>query len=418
MRYDPPAMTDTARLDAPLPLPCGATLKNRFMKSAMSEQLGDARNDATHGLATLYGTWADGGTGLLVTGNVMIDRTALGEPLNVAIDGRSNTDALARWAEAARRNDTHVWMQLNHPGKQSPSVLSREPVAPSAVAIEGPLGRFFNKPQALSDADVHALVERFAEGAAIAQRAGFTGVQIHGAHGYLVNQFLSPHHNRRDDAWGGDAERRRAFVVAVYRAIRARVGKSFPVSIKLNSADFQRGGFTEEESMAVIDALVAEGIDLVEVSGGTYEAPAMTGFAADSTRKREAYFLDFAERARQRVKGGAALAVTGGFRSGPAMRDAVASGATDVVGLARTLALYPDLPARVLRDPSWSVTLTRPSTGIKAVDRASMLDISYYETQLERMAQGLPADPSLSAWRAVYSVFSRMGLAALQPRRA
>ena len=410
-----PALT----FDAPLDLPCGARIKNRFMKSAMSETLADPRSDPTEGLATLYRTWARGGVGLSVTGNVMVDRGALGEPGNVALDAASDRGAFERWARAGSEEATRLWMQLNHPGKQSPSLLVREPLAPSAVPLAGDVGRFFNTPRAMTEAEIHGVIERFAYAAGVAKETGFGGVQIHGAHGYLVSQFLSAHHNVRTDGWGGSPENRRRFALEVYRAIRARVGAGFPVGIKLNSADFQRGGFTEEESMAVVDALAAEGVDLIEVSGGTYEAPAMTGYGAKeaaSTRAREAYFLAFAEKVRARTS--VPLAVTGGFRSGAAMRDALRSGAVDLVGLARPLAVCPDLPARLLRDPGYALPLPRPSTGIKALDKATMLDVTYYETQLGRMARGLPAKPDLSAWSAVLTTLGRFGAAALRPRRA
>ncbi len=202
----------------------------------------------------------------------------------------------------------------------------------------------------------------------------------------------------------------------MYRAIRARVGAEFPVGIKLNSADFQRGGFTEDESMAVVDALAAEGMDLIEVSGGTYEAPAMTGAMKDSTRAREAYFLAFAEKVRARTT--VPLAVTGGFRSGPAMCEALAGGAVDLVGLARPLAVWPDLPARLLRDPSTAVSLPRVTSGVSVVDRALTLDVTWYEAQLARLARGEPAAPGLSPWRVVAANVWRAGAAALRQRRA
>lgn len=408
---------DTLRFDTPLSLPCGATIPNRFMKSAMSECLADARHQPTEGLATLYRTWARGGIGLLVTGNVMIDRTALGEPANVVLDARSDGAAFARCAEAGREGGGHVWMQLNHPGKQSPSVLSPNPVAPSAVPLGGDVGRYFTPPRALTEPEIEGIIERFALAAGRAKDFGFTGVQLHAAHGYLVSQFLSPHHNVRTDRWGGSAENRRRFILEVYRAMRRRVGPSFPLGVKLNSADFQRGGFTEDESMEVVDALAAEGVDLIEVSGGTYEAPAMTGFAAStSSRAREAYFLAFAERVRARTQ--VPLAVTGGFRSGGAMLDALRGGATDLIGLARPVALYPDLPARLLRDPTTAITLPRLSTGVRLLDRAAMLDVTWYETQFDRIARGLPASPDVSPWTAVLTTLRRFGAAAFRPRRA
>lgn len=409
-------MPGPSALAAPLALPCGVTLRNRLLKSAMSEQLGDARLDPTPGLARLYRTWAEGGIGLQITGNVMIDRGALGEPRNAVIDERTDRAALARWAAAGSAGGAAVWVQLNHPGRQSPAYLSRRPVAPSAVPLAGPLQRAFRSPRALEAPEIRAIVERFAGAAALAREAGFGGVQIHGAHGYLVSQFLSPRVNRRTDEWGGSPEGRRRFALEVYRAIRARVGARFPVGIKLNSADFQKGGMDEEDSLALVEALAAEGIDLVEISGGTYEAPAMTGHrVAESTRAREAYFLAYAERLRRRVR--VPLAVTGGFRTGSAMAEALRSGATDLVGLARPLALCPDLPARLLRDPGASQEVPRPSTGLAALDRLTFIDITYYEGQLARMARGQPPDPRASAlWQAL-GMMARLGFDAFRARR-
>ncbi len=403
--------------DAPLTLPCGARIKNRFFKSAMSEQLGGRANEPGEGLARVFRTWADGGVGLQVTGNVMIDRAALGEPANVALDRESDLAPFTRWADAGSANGAAVWMQLNHPGKQSPSFLVKQPVAPSAVPLGGGLERAFNPPRALTEGEIEAIVERFGDAAALAKKTGFMGVQIHGAHGYLVSQFLSPHHNRRTDAWGGDPERRMRFALEVYRAIRARVGADFPVGIKLNSADFQRGGFTEDESMAVVDALSDEGVDLIEVSGGTYEAPAMTGASQrESTRRREAYFLEYAEKVRARTK--APLVVTGGFRTGPAMLAALASGATDMIGMARPLAVRPDFPNRLLANVNEAVDIRRRSTGVKLVDRLASLDVTWYEAQIERLSRGAAPRDDLGEWSALLLMLRRAGVYALRPRRA
>ena len=410
-------MRISAGFDMPLELPCGLRLKNRFLKSAMSEQLADRGHGPTPGLARLYRLWAEGGVGLQVTGNVMVDRTALGEPRNVVLDERSDLGAFERWAEAGRRHGAHLFMQLNHPGKQANRFLSREPVAPSAVPVGAGLEQAFNPPRALADGEIGRIVERFATAARLAQRTGFTGVQIHGAHGFLVSQFLSPRHNRRTDRWGGSAENRRRFVLEVYRAIRAAVGGRYPVCIKLNSADFQRDGFTEEESLAVGEALAAAGIDLIEVSGGTYEAPAMIGAVPSRTiREREAYFVDYAEQAVARLR--APVALTGGFRSGPAMRDALGRGATDLVGMARPFALCPDFPNRLLADGNAALEIRRPSTGIRVLDLFSMLDVTWYEAQLDRMARGRAPRPGLSAWRAVAQTAGRVGLHVFARRRA
>lgn len=389
-------------LSQPLTLPNGVVLKNRLLKSAMSEALGTRDGAATPELAHLYEVWAAGGVGICITGNVMIDLRALGEPGNVVIEDARHMSALKSWASAATRNATHCWVQLNHPGKQAPKGLNKETVAPSAVPFRDDMKAFFSTPRELRDAEVRELVARFGRAAGIVKQAGFSGVQLHGAHGYLVSQFLSPHHNCRTDAWGGTPEKRRRFVLEVYRAMRKAVGPAFPLGIKLNSADFQRGGFTEEESLDTIRALAEAGIDLIEISGGTYEAPAMTGIkrskapVKDSTRLREAYFLEFAEKARAAVA--IPLALTGGFRSADGMAQAIESGAVDMVGLARLLAMEPDAPNKLLagRPPSYHV---KPiATGIAAIDKMGLLEISWYTGQLKRMGRGQapwPNEPAL-----------------------
>jgi 2,4-dienoyl-CoA reductase-like NADH-dependent reductase (Old Yellow Enzyme family) len=383
-------------LQQALTLPNGSRLKNRLAKSAMSEALGTTDNHATEALVRLYGRWAEGGIGLLITGNAMIDRRALGEPNNVAIEDDSDMPLLQRWAAAGQADGTQLWVQLNHPGRQSPKGLNAENVSPSAVPFSPALQAFFAPPRALTEDEIVALIQRFARSAGIVKRAGFSGVQIHAAHGYLISQFLSPLTNQRSDQWGGSAENRRRFVLEVYRAMRAEVGAAFPIGIKLNSADFQHGGFSEDESLAVIQALHDEGIDLVELSGGTYEAPAMSDQKRHraSTLAREAYFLEFAEKVRAAVP--VPLMVTGGFRSLGGMATALSSGAMDLIGLARGLAIEPDLPQRLLagQEPQYAV---RPiSTGIKAIDRMALMEVVWYSRQLRRMAKGQAPKPNES----------------------
>ncbi|OGB04558.1 MAG: NADH oxidase [Burkholderiales bacterium RIFCSPLOWO2_12_FULL_64_99] len=395
-------------------LPRGGVVKNRVCKSAMSEALGTRQGRATPELARLYGAWAEGGVGLCITGNVMIDRRALGEPGNVVIEDDGQMAELQAWAQAATRHGTHCWVQLNHPGKQAPKGLNKENVAPSAVPFRKDMQAFFPTPRELTDAEVRELIARYGRAAGIVKRAGFTGVQIHGAHGYLVSQFLSPHHNQRTDEWGGSPEKRRRFVLAVLAAMRAEVGADFPIGIKLNSADFQRGGFTEDESLDTIRALAAAGIDLIEISGGTYEAPAMTGVktqaapAKDSTRQREAYFLAFAEKARQAVQ--VPLVVTGGFRSLEGMAAAISSGAVDLVGLARAVAIEPDVVNRLLAGQAPREQVRPIKTGIPPIDRMGLMEVSWYTGQLKRIGRGEAPRPNESAlWVFLKTVFKQMG---------
>lgn len=407
-------MLPQAVLAQPFLLPRGGVVKNRVCKSAMSEALGTRQGRATPELARLYGAWAEGGVGLCITGNVMIDRRALGEPGNVVIEDDGQMAELQAWAQAATRNGTHCWVQLNHPGKQAPKGLNKENVAPSAVPFRKDMQAFFPTPRELTDAEVRELIARYGRAAGLVKRAGFTGVQIHGAHGYLVSQFLSPHHNQRTDEWGGSPEKRRRFVLAVLAAMRTEVGADFPIGIKLNSADFQRGGFTEDESLDTIRALAAAGIDLIEISGGTYEAPAMTGVktqaapAKDSTRQREAYFLAFAEKARQAVQ--VPLVVTGGFRSLEGMAAAINSGAVDLVGLARAVAIEPDVVKRLLAGQAPREQVRPIKTGIPPIDRMGLMEVSWYTGQLKRIGRGEAPRPNESAlWVFLKTVFKQMG---------
>ena len=257
----------TTTLDSTFELPNGSTLPNRIAKSAMSEALGTMDNRVTDELVELYRCWGEGGTGLIITGNVMIDRKALGEPGNVVIEDERDLDKLAAWAGAGKAQGSQIWVQLNHPGRQCPKGLNRETVAPSAVPFNKSMQAYFETPRELTGAEIEDIIARFGRAAGICQKTGFTGVQIHGAHGYLVSQFLSPKTNQRTDEWGGSAENRRRFVLRVLAAMREATSPDFPIGIKLNSADFQRGGFTEEESLDVMAALAEAGIALIEISG-------------------------------------------------------------------------------------------------------------------------------------------------------
>lgn len=383
-------------LASPLTLPCGAVLPNRIAKSAMSEDLAGAGHLPDERLVRLYTRWATSGAGLLITGNVMVDSTALGEPNNVVIEPKTPLEALTSWATAARSGTAKVWPQINHPGRQSPRFLSRVPVAPSAVAMNIP-GKMFNPPRALTEPEILDIIARFGAAAATCKAAGFDGVQVHGAHGYLVSQFLSPLTNLRDDEWGGDAARRRRFLLEIVRAMRAAVGPGFPIGVKLNSADFQRGGFDEAESMEVVEILESEGLDLLEISGGTYEKPAVTGILEEqkaSTRAREAYFLEYARKVRARTK--LPLLLTGGFRTRVGMEAAITSGAVDLVGLARPMALEPELPRGLLEGTMAESHAQPRSTGLRQLD--GLIEVAWHSWQLKRMAEGKNPDPNVWPW--------------------
>ncbi|MFB4315876.1 NADH:flavin oxidoreductase/NADH oxidase family protein [Actinomadura sp. 21ATH] len=408
-------------LGSPLTLRSGGVLPNRLMKSALSEGLADPGGAPGTRLTNLYRRWGEGGYGLLVTGNVMIDHRQLSEPGQVIVEDDRHLAALARWAGSYHEHGGQIWVQLNHPGRQANQRTGRHrPVAPSAIAARVPGAA---KPRELTDAEIREIITRFGTAAAVVEAAGFDGVQIHGAHGYLVTQFLSPRTNHRDDGWGGDPERRRAFVLEVLRAIRANVGPGFRVAVKLNSADFQRGGFTEEESREVVRALVAEGIDLIEISGGSYEAPAMMGVLAESTREREAYFLDYARTVRD-VAGDVPIAVTGGFRTRAAMERALADRDCDIIGIGRPACITPDAPRALLERGQQRLDaptirigargLVGRLTDLRPADSA--LNLLWHAEQLHRMATGLDPDPARPWWRTLGSAV-RIGPSALRPKR-
>ena len=406
-------------LNQPSSLPNGSVLRNRLAKAAMSETLGTYDNRPTPMLVPLYRRWAASGIGLLITGNIMIDRRALGEPGNVAIEDERDLPLLHQWARSATDQGAAIWAQLNHPGKQSPKGLNAENIAPSAIPFRQDMAAFFDTPREATPAEIEDIILRFGRSAEISKKAGFTGVQIHGAHGYLVNQFLSPHHNQRTDKWGGNAKNRRRFVLAVYEEVRKNVGRDFPVGIKLNSADFQRGGFSEEESVETILALADAGVDLIEISGGTYEAPAMSGVVAEpqkaSTIARESYFLTFAEKVRGLVT--TPLMVTGGFRSVAGMNAALRSGALDIIGLARLLAIDPDAPALLLKGQDSPQRVHPIKTGIKPVDRMGLMEVVWYTQQLKRIAHGGNPHPNASALGTFFKSFVKSGWGNYRSRR-
>ncbi|MFZ2511973.1 MAG: NADH:flavin oxidoreductase/NADH oxidase family protein [Gordonia sp. (in: high G+C Gram-positive bacteria)] len=382
----------TTSLSDPLDLPCGLRLPNRIVKAAMSEALAGSDNAPNEQMANLYRRWRQGGYGLLITGNVAVDRTQLGEPGNVVIEDDRDHDALAAWSQAAHDGGTPIFAQLNHPGRQAnPLHVGHTPVAPSAVPLAMPGAA---TPRALAGDEIESIVERFARAATVCEAAGFDGVQIHAAHGYLVTQFLSPLVNQRTDEWGGTPERRMRFLLEIVRRTRSAVSPGFAVSVKLNSADFQKGGFSESESRDVVAALVAEGVDLIEISGGSYESPAMSGSEAASTRAREAYFLEYAASVKD-MAGDVPIAVTGGFRTHAGMEAAVTSGDCDLVGIARPTVTNPGAAREILTNRNTELTAheirygLRPILGkvadLKQLD--GLLNISWNTDQLHRLSR-------------------------------
>ena len=384
----------------------------------MSELLADTHNRATAAHQTLYGAWAKDGPGLMLTGNVQIDRQHMEHAGNVAIQGKQNADqltALRAWSTAAKREGSQIWMQLAHAGRQTQKWVNDTPKAPSAVPLDLP-GIKFGTPIALTQIEIVDLIERFGYAASVARETGFDGVELHAAHGYLFSQFLSPRSNVREDEWGGDLAGRARFLLKVVRAIRTKVGADFPIAIKLNSADFQRGGFSFEDSQIVAGWLDEASVDLIEISGGTWEQPKMANiegvepafdpFVSKASRDREAYFARFAPEMRKHLKR-TKLMVTGGFRTARGMADAIANDGVDLIGLGRPLCLDLSAPAALLRGMSVDLVqpdarlrlgsgLLSPQSPIKLLRAINGLgSMTWYNEQIIRLGAGLDSDPKM-----------------------
>jgi 2,4-dienoyl-CoA reductase-like NADH-dependent reductase (Old Yellow Enzyme family) len=384
-------------LGTPLTLPCGAILANRIVKAATSEGLADSRNRATSRLATLYARWGQSGAGLLLSGNIQVDRGHLERPGNVVLDSDDGLDALSQVASAGRSGGSHFWAQLSHPGRQVSDLINPEPLSPSAVDIDLPrgLGFSFATPREMTGPEIAKTVAQFAAAAGRAKRAGFSGVQFHAAHGYLISQFLSPLSNTRADHWGGSLENRSRFLLAVLAAGREAVGAAFPIGIKLNASDFQKGGFSSAECIQLVSELNATSLDLIELSGGSLEQPKVVGITfkeegvdgrRDSTIKREAYFLEFA--AAVRAVASMPVLVTGGFRTASAMIAAIEDGELDLIGMARPFIADPTIAERLIL--GGVAVAPSPEASLSVAEL-----MQWFNMQIERLADGQLPNPAL-----------------------
>lgn len=376
-----------------LRLPGGAVLPNRLAKAAMEENMAAEGQLPGRSLVRLYRRWSEGGAGLLITGNVMVHAEALTGPAGVVLDAHAPLAPFAEWARAAKSGGSQVWMQVNHPGRQVRADMPGVAWGPSAVRVDlGRNSRRIAEPVAMTADQIAQTIERFATTARRAEEAGFDGVEIHAAHGYLLSQFLSPLANQRTDQWGGSLENRARLLLDTVRAVRAVVAPTFAVAVKLNSADFQRGGFDADDAAKVIAMLAPLGVDLVELSGGSYEAPAMTGQAGDErSRAREAYFLTLAEQLA--AASPLPLMLTGGIVR-RAVAEEVLAGGIDVVGMGSALAVDPDLPNAWRRDADASVELAPVQIADKAV--ASAASMARVRRQLRRLGAGRRTRPGVS----------------------
>ncbi len=342
-----------------LELPCGATLKNRLAKSAMSDSLGNGEGDPTEAQIRLYERWAEGGAAVSIIGEVQGDPRFPETPGNLVFGAHTDQQAIQSLVSRAVIEGAHLWPQLSHAGALSHLPIS-QPKGPSALNIEG------LQCAGMSIDEIQELPDMYARTAAYAKNAGFSGVHIHAGHGFLLSQFLSPLFNRRNDGYGGSIEARCRIVLKVIDEVRRAVGPSFPVGIKINSTDKLEGGLTDVDALEVVRLLDQTSIDLIDISGGTY----FPGAKASSERSSDGgpYFLDFARLARGVTN--VPLMLTGGFKRREQAVDAVASGAVDMVSLARVMVLNPRLAEVWLTeeggDPDFPVFDSPPRGGITA----------------------------------------------------
>jgi 2,4-dienoyl-CoA reductase-like NADH-dependent reductase (Old Yellow Enzyme family) len=372
-------------LFSPLALRSGGTLRNRIAKAAMEENMAGSAQLPDERLISLYGRWGEGGAGLLITGNVMVHAEALTGPGGVVLEEGAPLEPFARWAQAGKSGGAKIWMQISHPGRQVQARMPGVVWAPSAIAVE--LGRHskrFGRPAAMTKEQIVATVERFATAAKLAEQAGFDGVEVHAAHGYLISQFLSPLVNRRDDEWGGPLENRARLLLDLVRAIRMVVSPSFAVAVKLNSADFQRGGFDADDAGRVIAMLEQLGVDLVELSGGSYESPAMAGRPTDGrAAAREAYFLELAAELAKTSP--LPLMLTGGITRRETAEAVLANGIA-VVGMGTAIAVTPDLPNRWREGLEATERLNTVTWSDKTL--ASAASMALVRQQMRRITRG------------------------------
>lgn len=384
---DVPTQPDpTEVLARPLTLRCGLELPNRMVKAAMTEGLADGDHQPTVLHERLYRRWAEGGSGMLLTGNVMVDRRSLERARNVVVDAAVDPHRLRSWAAASSATPTLV--QLSHAGRQTNRAVAWQPVSASAGDAVDLLG-LFGRPRGLSTAEVEDLRDRFVEAAVRVVDAGFAGVQVHAAHGYLVSQFLSPATNQRSDRYGGSPADRARLLLEVVERLRAELPAHAAISVKVNSNDFRHGGLDGDAATQVVRWLDEAGVDVVELSGGTYEQVAFLD-PTEEMASRDAYFLDFAQDVRRLVE--VPLLLTGGWTDAVAAARAVADGTVDLVGLGRPLAADVELSRRVLE--GLTTDFPRPARSLPDPLRDAS-DVGWYRLQMELVARGRAPLPSL-----------------------
>lgn len=373
-----------------LTLPNGTIVRNRLVKSAMSEALGDEHNNPTDALVTLFERWSKGGAGLVITGNTPVDRWHLEHAGNFVLDEYTDMGRVKQLVSATKRGGALILAQLAHAGRQTPEEINPHPLSISDIRLDLP---GYGQPKVATEGDLEAVIQQFVRSALLAQEAGFDGIQIHAAHGYLLSSSLSPRINTRDDRWGGSLENRARLVLSVVREVRCAVGRDFIIATKLNSSDFQKGGFSHEESIAVARMLQHEGIDFLEISGGNFEAPVSYQHSSHQTSSeaREAYFLDYARDIKSALD--IPVMVTGGFRTRSGMDTALVEGATDLIGMGRPFIIDPAFPHKLLAgEIACAPAFERELPPAETLPRSAVLNWFCHQLRL----QGIAGDADLS----------------------
>ncbi|KAK3313201.1 NADH oxidase [Apodospora peruviana] len=398
-RYSCREGIDPSPLAEPLPFAfSGRTAPNRILKAAMTERLASwsptdksARGIPGEELCTLYRTWGAGGSGIIITGNIVVDHDHIEAPRNMIITmdtppSGAHFQGFRKLAASAKEHGSLMIGQINHPGRQCVSSIQSNPVSASDVQLQYTmLGESFSKPHPASRDEIRAITDAFVHVAIFLDRAGWDGVQLHAAHGYLLAQFLSQTTNLRTDEYGGSLENRARLITEIADEIRAQTRPDFVLSIKINSVEFQANGFSPEEAARLCELLEAHGFDFVELSGGTFEEMGVL-HRRESTRAREAFFLEFAEKIVPHLTKTRAI-VTGGLRSVGAMLDALQ--AVDGIGLGRPACTEPFLAKDILSGMVESCI--KPLVD----DNDFGVTSSIASVQMHMMAKGLPPlDPS------------------------
>ncbi|KAJ5822567.1 hypothetical protein N7447_004907 [Penicillium robsamsonii] len=395
----------------------------------MAENLAQSNNNPNEDFNEAYNKWSEGGWGMIVTGNVQVDIDHLGQHLDPAFQGENavsddkHLESWKKYAAASQKHGSPTIVQISHPGKQSMRGAGRRglfasTMAPSAIPLT--LGTSFldsvvtslafPKPREMTLKDIDRVIRLFVDTTRMVADSGFSGIELHAAHGYLLDQFLNAKSNLRTDDYGGSPERRAKLLLDILKGCREVVPDNFCIGVKLNSAD--HGATNIEDTMSQIGLLVTAGIDFLEVSGGTYENPRMvegdnpqTVQKSARTAAREAFFLEFAKETRKRYPN-LVLMLTGGFRSRSGAEAAIKENACDIVGMARPAAIYPNFPKMLLdqsiSDEDAQITLSRVQPGfLPRLLRSQVLgagaETGFYANQIHRLAKGKPTFAPTSA---------------------